>query len=368
MKILEVNKFYYPKIGGVETVAQDIAEGLNNQDEFKIDVLACVPAGKGSESLVNGVRVMFASAIATIFSMPVSFDFLKKYKKTVNGYDLIFLHYPFPLGFLAYALFSPQKKMVVWYHSDIIKQKFLGFLLKPLHSFVLSRAEKIFVASNALKKYSSPLIKYNNKCVIIPFGIDLEKLKITEEIKNEANDIRKKYGMPLVLAVGRYVYYKGFEYLIEAAKSVEARFLIIGNGPLKKKYEELIKEYNLGKKVFLLSSVKNLVPYYYACDIFVLPSVAISEAFGLVQAEAMATGKPVINTGLKSGVPEVSINNETGITVPPADSKELAEAISRLISNKELREKYGKSAKKRAEEIFSKEKFIGRLRSEIINL
>ena len=368
MKILEINKFYYPKIGGVEKVVQDIAEGLNNQGGFKIDVLACVPAGKGSESLINGVRVVLASAIATIFSMPISFDFLKKYKKTVNDYDLIFLHYPFPLGFLAYALFSPRKKMVLWYHSDIVKQKFLGFLLKPLHNFVLSKAEKVFVASNALKKYSLPLIKYNNKCVVIPFGIDLEKLKITEEIKNEANDIRKKYGAPLILAVGRYVYYKGFEYLIEAAKNVEAKFLIIGDGPLKKKYEELIKNYNLEKKVFLLASVKNLVPYYYACDVFVLPSVAISEAFGLVQAEAMAVGKPVINTGLKSGVPEVSIDSETGVTVPPADSKKLAEAINRLISNKELREKYGQAAKKRAEEIFSKEKFISQLKKEIENL
>jgi rhamnosyl/mannosyltransferase len=100
MRTLQVNKFYYPKIGGVEKVAQDIAEGLNNQGGFKIDVLACVPAGKRSESLINGVRVVLASAIATIFSMPIPFDFLKEYKKTVNNYNLIFLHYPFLLGFL----------------------------------------------------------------------------------------------------------------------------------------------------------------------------------------------------------------------------------------------------------------------------
>ena len=91
------------------------------------------------------------------------------------------------------------------------------------------------------------------------------------------------------------------------------------------------------------------------CDFLVLPSVANSEAFGLVQLEAMVYGKPVINTSLPTGVPHVSLDGETGLTVPPESETALAKAMQTLISDADLRSRYGAAAKKRVETVFAED-------------
>jgi rhamnosyl/mannosyltransferase len=367
MKILQVNKLYYPWIGGVETIVQEIAEWLNGKDEFKIDVLACNHKFKRVIEEINGVKVFRASSFGIYLGMPVSFDFFLLYKKNFKNYDLIFLHFPFPLGFVAYTLLSPKKDLVIWYHSDIVRQKILEIFFRPFHLFALKKAKKIFVSNPNLIESSNYLRKFKEKCVVIPFGVDLEKFKLNEETKKEVEEIRKKYKPPIVLSVGRYVYYKGFEYLIESAKDVEARFLIIGEGPSKKKYEKIIKKLNLENKVFLIPPVENLIPYYYACDLFVLPSITKSEAFGIVLLEAMACGKPLISTEIGTGTSFINQDGITGFVIEPKNSKILSEKINEILVNKELREKFSQNSIQRAQE-FSKEKFIEKLSKELKNL
>jgi len=367
MKILQVNKLYYPWIGGVETVVQEIAEWLNGKDEFKIDVLVCNHKLKRIIEEINGVKVFRASSYGIYLGMPLSFDFFLLYKKIFKNYDLIFLHYPFPLGFVAYTLFSPKKDLVIWYHSDIVRQKILEIFFRPFHIYALKKAKKIFVSNPNLIESSNYLRKFKEKCVVISFCVDLQKFKLNEEIKKEVEKIKKKYKPPIVLSVGRYVYYKGFEYLIESAKNVEARFLIIGEGPLKKKYKKIIKKLNLENKVFLISPVENLIPYYYACDLFVLPSITKSEAFGIVLLEAMACGKPLISTNIGTGTSFINQDGITGFVIEPRNSKLLSEKINEILSNKELKEKFSRNSLQRAQE-FSKEKFIEKLLKELKDL
>jgi len=172
--------------------------------------------------------------------------------------------------------------------------------------------------------------------------------------------LRQRYGSRILLAVGRLVYYKGFNYLIEAMSGVDGRLLIIGEGPLRAKLERLAADHGVHERVVFLGRVPDATPYYHACDVFVLPSIARSEAFGIVQLEAMAAGKPVINTRLDSGVPFVSLHDATGLTVPPGDPKALASAANRLLDDLELRSFYGEAGRVRVRTLFGVEPMASR--------
>ncbi|BCX15616.1 MAG: mannosyltransferase [Candidatus Parcubacteria bacterium] len=367
MKILQVNKLYYPWIGGVETIVKQIAEGLNKKNSLEIDVLVCNDKNETVIEEINGVKIMRVQSFGIFWSMPVSFYFLNFYRKIAKNYDLIFLHYPFPLGFVAYTLFSRNKNLVVWYHSDIVRQKLLEIFFRPFHLYALKKSKKIFVSNPNLIKSSDYLKKFKEKCIVIPFGIDLNYFRENEEIKKEAEEIRKKFGTPLILSIGRLSYYKGFTYLIRASKEIEGKILIIGEGKLKNKLLRLINDLNLENKVFIIPPVNDLRPYYLACDIFVLPSIHKSEAFGIVILESMAFGRPVISTELGTGTSWLNINNETGFVVQPKNEKELVEKINLLLHNKELCQRFNQNVKERVRG-FSLDNFWENLKKELISI
>ena len=143
-------------------------------------------------------------------------------------------------------------------------------------------------------------------------------------------------------------------------KNVDANLLIIGSGPLEKKLSAKIEKLKTNAKITILDhvSTEELANFYHSCDIFVLPSIAKTEAFGIVQLEAMAAGKPVINTDLPTGVPWVSIDGETGLTVPPKNPNALAKAINKLLKNPSLMAKYGRNARMRVQKYFTQSKMI----------
>lgn len=358
MKVLQISKLYYPWIGGIEKVVQDIAEGLKGKVD--IEVLVCQPKGCGKTELINGIKVTKATSFGIFWSMPISFTFPFILAWKSREVDILHFHLPFPLGVISYLLMaSKQAKVVVTYHSDIVRQKKIIKLYRPfLHRF-LKRADKILVTSPNLLKFSENLAPYREKCTVIPLWIDLDKFgqPLEKEISSEINPKER-----IVLFVGRLTYYKGLEYLIEAMQYVDAKLLIVGEGKLRIRFEKKIKSLNLDKKIIFLGKVSDdeLKYYYQICDVFVLPSIEPSEAFGLVQLEAMAYGKPVVNTYLPTGVPYVSINGETGLTVPPRNSKALGEAINKILNDKELATKFSKNAKKRAKK-FQKEKILRRI-------
>ena len=369
MKILQVNKFYSPWIGGIENVVKDLADGLNGKDGIEMEVLACQSRGKGGVEIIDGIKVYRASSFGMLFRMPISLDFFTLYRKLAKQADLIILHHPFPLSFLAYAILG-RKKLVVWYHSDIVKQKLIGLLIGPLIKYILRKADLVFVSNKTIISESKLLSLVASKCRVIPYGINISEYALTPELEKESKKIIDRYGKPLVLSVGRLVYYKGFKYLLESFKAIDAYLLIIGDGPLNDELVRQIKDNCLENKVFIIDPVKNLLPYYYACDLFVLASVENSEMFGLVQIEAMACGKPVINTSLPTGVPEVSLDGETGFTVKPRDANALTIAINKILGDSSLREKFSIQSRIRVEEFFSRENFLEANRKfflEIIN-
>ena len=292
--------------------------------------------------------------------MPISIDFFVRYKKMIEQADCVLLHHPFPLGFLAALLFGKNKPIFIFYHSDIVRQKIAGALSRPLLQRVFSRAKAIFVTSKNLCRYSEVLKPYQSKCVVTPLWIQVEQFE-AGDFEDSTKLIRRKYGSPLILGVGRLVYYKGFSYLIRSMKSLSAHLLIIGSGPLKKELTALIKELKIEDRVKIIDPVENLAPYYHACDIFAFPSTEPSEAFGLVQLEAMTCAKPIVNTLLASGVPEVSIDRKTGLTVDPKNTQALTVALHALLSNQDVAIRLGKQGNERAKK-FEKKKTLARIK------
>lgn len=350
MKILEVTKLYYPWIGGVEKVVQDIAEDLNDNDDIKIEVLCCQPKGKGKNEEINGVNVHKTSSLGILKSMPVSFSFFARFRKLAKDFDVLAIHQPFPLADLAVFLFRPKQRIIVHYHFDVYKQKILGVLLKPFAMHTLKKAEKIVVSNPNLVKNSQYLEKFKEKCVVVPFGVNIQKIQSSIDNK-KVTDIKNKYG-DFVLFVGRLSYYKGVQYLVEAMKDLSANLVIIGTGQEEKKLKILTNQLGLEKKVFFLSrqSDNTLSNYYKAASVFVLPSIYKSEAFGIVLIEAMACGTPLVTTEIGTGTSWVNEDRKTGFVVPPCNSSALSASINKILENNEIREKLSSGLHKRVKD------------------
>lgn len=363
MRILQVNKFYYPITGGIEKTVQQISEGLSK--EHSVKVLVCQPKGKGKFERINGVPVYKTGSFGTYFSVPISLSFLFKFRELSKNSNIIQLHMPFPMSDIACLLSNYKGKVVIWWHSDIVRQKKLFLLYKPLMNKLLKRADAIIVATEEQIIHSNSLGNYREKCVIIPFGVNKRFEKESDDFfmrtkKNDAS-IEK---ITTFLFVGRLVYYKGCMVLIDAFKKVKnAQLIIIGDGPLKKELYNRIKKYDLQNKVHIYSNISDKqLPYYFKkCDVFVLPSIEKSEAFGLVQLEAMSYAKPVINTNLKTGVPTVSIHKKTGLTVEPNNIKQLTEAMNWMSCHPYEREILGKNAKVRVKNFYQEEEMLRKI-------
>lgn len=364
LRILEVNKAYYPHVGGIETLVQQYSEELKSFNDIQLKTLVCRDSrGKTVRERINGVDVTRAGSLGTYFSCPLSFSFIRLFRKMAKNADIVHIHVPFPLADAALLLSGFKGRVVVSWHSDIVKQKKLMALYKPFMMYLLRRADMILTATEGHILNSDYLPKFRRKCRILPYGICPSDYIMNENRPILTEKLTDKKNIK-VFFTGRLVYYKGADILLKAFTQIRnCELFIAGTGELEEPLRSYSKAYGLEKKVHFLGFLpdKELKQAYRDCDIFVLPSVEKSEAFGIVQLEAMICGKPVINTSLPSGVPCVSIDGKTGITVPPKNPKALAAAVNLLAHNKELREKLGENARSRAMECFNEEDVIKKL-------
>jgi rhamnosyl/mannosyltransferase len=159
------------------------------------------------------------------------------------------------------------------------------------------------------------------------------------------------------LAVGRLSYYKGFQYLIEALQWAPVNLVVAGAGEMEKQLQTLVAQLGLADRVQFAGRVSEgrLLELFTESHIFCLPSCEPSEAFGLAMVEGMAAGLPVVSTDLPTGVRLVNRPNETGIVVPPSDSKQLGHALSALAADPELRSRMGEAGRARAKNLFARD-------------
>jgi rhamnosyl/mannosyltransferase len=348
-KILHVGKYYPPHMGGIETHLQALSERLKESVDLR--VIVANDSATALREAVAGVAVVRVGAPLTLFSTPLC-PALPSAIRTAEA-DLVHIHLPNPMAILAYLASGHRGPLVITYHSDTVRQKVLGAFFEPFLHAALRRSSVIIATSPNYVETSAVLQAHRDRCHVIPYGINIEQFQRCDAAA--VTRIRQRYGQRLVISVGRLVYYKGFEYLIRAMAGVRGKLLVIGDGPLRADMLKLASQLGIAEKIAFAGEIQNteVAPYYHAADVFALASVARSEAFGIVQVEAMAAGLPVVNTRLDSGVPFVSQHGQTGLTVKPSDPAALAAALNRLLDDSELRRSFGVAARLRAQREFS---------------
>jgi rhamnosyl/mannosyltransferase len=362
--VLHVGKYYPPYFGGIETHIHTLcAELLKFID---VRVLVANTERHDSEEVWGTVPVTRAGTVMRLAGAPVCLSMAQKIR--ASEADLVHIHMPNPTAALAYLVSGFNGPLVLSWHSDVVRQKVLKALFSPVERKLISHARAIIASSPDYLAYSPALYRHRARCHVIPYGIPVPTANGRDSV--HIANIRRLYGRPLLLSVGRMVLYKGYRYLVRAMKQVQATLLLIGDGPERARLQQEVRAGGMGDKIRFLGAVEDTAPYYHSCDVFVLPSITRNEAFGIVQLEAMACGKPVVNTQLRSGVPFVSVNGFTGMTVPAADSDALAHAINVLLEDPARRSAYAIAAQERVMREFSLDNMVSqtlRLYQQIVD-
>ena len=361
-RILHISKYYYPFSGGTEQIARDAVLALRGEYEQK--VIAFNDGKEDTVEVIDQVEVYKGGCFAKISAQSLSMSYKKNLHKIMVEFnpDLIIFHYPNPFvaSLLLKELKNAKAKLVVYWHLDIVRQKYLKILFAPQNRSLLAHADKIIATSPNYITGSKWLQSVKDKCIVVPNCIDMERMTIISDVEKRAAEIREENeGKVVCVAVGRHTEYKGFTYLVQASKLLDDRFriFITGKGELTKK---LYKEAKDDRKITFTGRIDDmeLKALILASDMFCFPSITKNEAFGLALAEAMYYEKPVVTFTIPgSGVNYVSLNKVTGIEVENRNVEKYAEAMRTLAQNKELCRKYGKAGKARVENNFLSTQF-----------
>ena len=372
-KVLHISKYYFPFSGGTEQIARDVVLSLKDSCEQK--VIAFNDGKEDKIDFVDDIEIIKCGCFAKISAQSLSISYRKQLHKVIEEFnpDIVIFHYPNPFvaSFLLKELKNRDIKLVVYWHLDIIRQKFLRVLFNGQNRKLLERADKVIATSPNYIEGSKWLQSVKEKCVVVPNCINVERMELSAEIKERAEKIRKENkGKTICVAVGRHTEYKGFTYLIKASKLLDDSFrvFITGKGELT---DSLQKEAEGDSKVIFTGRIDDveLKALIYASDIFCFPSITKNEAFGLALAEAMYYEKPAVTFTIPgSGVNYVCLNSENGIEVENRNVEAYAMAIKKLANNEELRKKYCMAGKQRVEENFLSSIFAMNISKEIKNI
>jgi glycosyltransferase involved in cell wall biosynthesis len=350
-RIVHLGKFYAPVRGGMETVLQTLCRGEVGAVETR--ALVMNRSRKTSHDVIDGVSVTRVASLFTVGSVAVA-PTLPLWLARARA-DLIVLHEPNPMALLAYFIARPRAPLIVWYHSEVVRPAWRYRLFyRPLLDFALRRAARVVVASPPMADAPAPSA-HREKCVVIPYGLDVDRYRPTAAIAARADALRAQARGPILLFVGRLVQYKGLDVLLRAMAELDAQLVIVGDGPLRGTLETMVQELGVGHRVHLTGEVTDdeRLAWLQACEALVLPSVTRQESFGVAQLEAMVCGRPVVSTDVPTGVPWVNVHGETGLVVPAGDVTSLRGALERLVADAELRHALGSTARTRVLSMFT---------------
>ncbi len=355
MRVCHLGKYYPPAPGGIETHLQTLARA---QSALGLDVdVICLNHERTPTTLEQdgSVRMRRFNGTASMLGLRYSRKLIAAICATKA--DIFHVQVPNPV-MLLHAYFAGIKApLIVTYHSDNVRQRARAVLFRPFERLFYKKVVKILATSHEYADGSPFLRPYRDRVEVFPLGLDLSPyLHPSAEHARFAEELKSRYKQPIWLCCGRLVYYKGLMNAIRALESVPGTLILVGSGPELDALRAEANALKLGSRVVFigyLPSYLDIVPYYLAATALWFPSNARSEAFGLVQVEAMASGCPVINTAIPdSGVAWVSPHEKTGLTIPMNDPAALAAAALRLLNEPGLRERFSAAGKVRAQEEF----------------
>jgi glycosyltransferase involved in cell wall biosynthesis len=364
--ILHLGKFSHGQ-GGIETAINHLVEGLSPffsllkvaaNNRFKTETLA--------QSLYLEYRVPFLGLLARTPICPTLPCFVKKLHERFQ-FSMLHLHLPNPMAHVASEMLPRSVKRIISWHSDVVQQKKWLHIYQPWVNRLLKQAATVIVATPYLAENSAQLsiARERNIIQIIPYGIDFAYFS-PHPYKKKIEAIRHRFQHCfIVFSLGRHVAYKGFCYLIEAMAQLPSDLILVlgGEGPLTANLQQQVKKLNLEQRVHFLGNItkEDLPVYYHACDVFCLPSIDQSEAFGIVQLEAMACAKPIISCDLMEGN-ALNQDGRTGFLVSPSSSNALANAIEKFYRDPFLGKKLGRVAYVYAQKRFTLQVMIQRMK------
>lgn len=356
MRVLCFGRFYDEIPGGMQRHVEHLFRALKDQ----IDFVHLVPSRdhRSGHTTLHGFPVIRTASLNVDGSLVLSptLPLVARRLHRARRFDIIHLHFPDPMSHLASMALPPAIPRIISWHADILRHKPLMLAYRSFLERSVRSAHAIIVATPAHISSSAILRAQadQSKVHVVPYGFDLAPLSRPHAL---ADALRQRFPGVLILAVGRHVHYKGFDVLIRAMCSVDsaARLVIVGTGPLTEAWKSLAATLGLGERIHFagLVSDEELPAYYQACDLLCLPSLTRAEAFGIVQVEAMACGKPVVSSRLGTGTEFVNVDGATGFTVDPGDPGKLSEALNHLVLDPALRSRMGNAARARAESEFS---------------
>lgn len=360
MRVTHLYKRYLPSPGGVQSVMHALARGTAGRGH-DVRAIVCAEGPRPERARLEGVDVVRVPSLGELQSVPLSPTYVAL---PARGGEILHVHESFPLATLA-ALIRlsrpPRATAVVSWHFDVVRQRALAPLHRALASRLLARASAIHVATD-LHALSASLRPFAAKVRVVPYIVDVERFR-RDASHPLARRVRAWAGeAPVALAVGRLVYYKGIDVLLDAlALAPRVRLAVVGEGPLRGALHGRAARLGVADRVLWLGEVSDddLRGAYAGADVFVLPSTAATEAFGVVQVEAMAAGLPVISTRLGTGVERVNADGETGLLVAPRDPAALAAALEGILADDALRSRLAAGALERSRD-FSAEKLLDR--------
>ena len=348
MKIAILTPLFPPKhLAGLEIAAYNIAKHLSRRNH-EVHVITTLDKSLPKESreedfFVHRFKTSKIPILRTVLYYIKSFFVVKKINPDIVHVQTIYLS----LSGLLIKKFLRKSYVVYGRGSDVyLPWRFKNIISKP----ILKNANGVIVLTEDMKREIQKIC--NRDVFVIPNGIDLGRFENLS--REELCSKLKINGEKIIVFVGTLRPVKGVRYIIEAMKIItnknkNNRLFIVGDGEDRGYLENLVKKLDLQECVNFVGKVPNeKVPEYMAAsDVFVLPS--LSESFGIVNLEAMASGLPIVATNVR-GLPEIIEDGENGFLVEPKNANEIAEKVLLLLEDDELRERISRNNKEKVKE------------------